>query len=168
MEAIKDIVIQHLQAVQKGIADNMTKMHRTASGRTLASLLIEDESTNDSIRMLLTGSKQWEVLERGRGPGKVPYKFADIIKEWILRKGISYSQFAPNGAPPERGLNNLSWMISQSIMKKGTKLHRDHGYNDIYDTLLNEEIEKMATTAQGIIETEIETINNEDDADNNN
>ena len=53
-------------------------------------------------------------------------------------------------------------------MKKGTKIYRDHGYNDIYDTLLNEEIEKMATTAQGIIETEIETINNEDDADNNN
>jgi hypothetical protein len=168
MEAIREIVMRHLQNVQKGIVVNMQKMHRTTSGRSVASLLIEDEGTDGMAHLLLTGDKQWEVMERGRGPGNVPHNFADIIKEWILRKGISYQQFAPKKGPTERGLTNLSWMIAQSIMKKGTKLHRDNGYNDIFDTLLKEETEKLAIEAQGIIATEVDTINDKDDAEKSN
>lgn len=163
MEAIKDIVVKHLKVVQDGIEANMKQMRRTASGRSVASLRIEDEGTEGLAHVFLTGDKQWEVMERGRGPGKVPHNFADIIKEWILNKGISYRQFAPKNGPAERGLTSLSYMIAHSIMKKGTKLHRDKGYNDIFDTLLNEETDKLALEATGIVETEIDKINDDDE-----
>lgn len=166
MEAIRDIVVKHLKVVQDGIAANMKQQNRTASGRSVASLRIEDEGTEGLARVMLTGDKQWEVMERGRGPGKVPHNFSDIIKEWILKKGISYRQFAPKNGNPERGLKSLSYMIAHSIMKKGTKLHRDKGYNDIFDTLLEEETEKLALEATGIVETEIDKINDKDDENN--
>ena len=163
MEAIKDIVVKHLQVVRDGIEANMKQMGRTTSGRSVASLRIEDEGADGLAHVLLTGDKQWEVMERGRGPGKVPHNFSDIIKEWILKKGISYRQFAPKNGNPERGLTSLSYMIAHSIMKKGTKLHRDKGYNDIFDTLLNEETDKLALEATGIVETEIDKINDDDE-----
>ena len=166
MEAIRDIVIKHLKVVQDGIEANMAKMKRTTSGRSVASLKIEDAEDAESIRVFLTGDKQWEVMERGRGPGKVPYNFTQIIREWILRKGISYSHLAPKNGNAERGLASLSYMIAHSIMKKGTKLHRDNGYNDIFDTLLNEETAKLELEAVGIMETEIDKINDEDDENN--
>ena len=163
MEAIKDIVVKHLQVVRDGIEANMKQMGRTTSGRSVASLKIEDEGTDGLAHVFLTGDKQWEVMERGRGPGKVPHNFSAIIKEWILKKGISYRQFAPKNGNPERGLTSLSYMIAHSIMKKGTKLHRDKGYNDIFDTLLDEETEKLALEATGIVETEIDKINDDDE-----
>lgn len=166
MEAIKDIVVKHLKVVQEGIAANMQQQHRTTSGRSVASLRIEDEGAEGLAHVFLTGDKQWEVMERGRGPGKVPYRFSEIIKEWIVKKGINYRQLAPKNASPERGLASLSYMIAHSIMKKGTKLHRDKGYNDIYDTLLEEETEKLALEATGIVETEIDKINDKDDENN--
>ena len=166
MEAIRNIVIRHLEVVRKGIEANMSKMGRTASGRSVGSLLIEDEGDSEGAHVLLTGGKQWEVMERGRGPGRVPYNFTQVIREWILKKGISYRHLAPRGGNPERGLQSLSFLIARSIMKKGTKLYRDHGYNDIFDTLINEETEKLATESFGIVETEFETINDKDDANN--
>ena len=51
-------------------------------------------------------------------------------------------------------------------MTKGTKLYRDKGYNDIFDTLLNEETAKLEQEVIGIIDTEYEKINEKDDANN--
>ena len=162
MEAIRDIVIRHVEEVRKGIEANMSSLGRTTSGRSVASLKIEDDGTDGLAHVLLTGGKQWEVMEHGRGPGRVPYNFTQVIREWILKKGISYRHLAPSGNP-ERGLESLSFLIARSIMKKGTKLYRDHGDNDIFDTLLEEETEKLAMESVGIVETEFETINDKDE-----
>lgn len=166
MDAIKDIVISHLEVVRKGIEANMKKMGRTTSGRSVASLLIEEETDSGFSHFLLTGGKQWESMEKGRGPGRVPHNFMAIIREWILKKGISYRHLAPKKGPAERGLNSLSYLIARSIMTKGTKLYRDKGYNDIFDTLLNEETAKLEQEVIGIIDTEYEKINEKDDANN--
>lgn len=165
MEAIRQLVVKHLQNVQKGIAANMQQQGRMASGRSVASLRIEEQTDGDAIRFLLTGGAQWAVMQQGRGPGRVPHNFADIIKEWITRKGINYSN--ASGSTPERKLNSLSHAIAYSIMKKGTRLHRNHGYNDIYDTLLNEETAKLAGEAVGIMELDIDRINDTQDENDN-
>lgn len=163
MEAIRQLVVKHLQNVQKGIAANMQQQGRMASGRSVASLRIEEQTEGGAFRFLLTGGAQWAVMQQGRGPGKVPHNFADIIKEWITKKGISYSN-AP-GKTPERKLNSLSYAIAYSIMKKGTRLHRNHGYNDIYDTLLNEETALLASESVGIMELDIDKINSSNEND---
>lgn len=160
MEAIKDIVLRHLQEIQKGITLKMQEQKRTTSGRSVASLQIEEVSADGGVGYVLTGGAQWLTMQRGRGPGKVPFGFKDIIRDWIVRKGINYRQFAPK-AKPERALQSMSFVIARNIMKKGTKLHRDHGYNDIYDTILAEELEKLEAETVGIISTEVDTITEE-------
>lgn len=160
LASIPQIVTRHLEEVKKGIAANMEAMHRNASGRSVQSLQVEaGKNGKGETSALLTGGSQWLYMERGRGPGKVPHNFAGIIREWILNKGISFSGVP--GKTQERKLTNLSWMIASSIMKKGTTLHRSNGYNDIFDTLIAKEMDKLADEAAGVIAVEYDKINNE-------
>ncbi len=46
MEVIRALVVKHLPSIQKGIAENMEKQRRTASGRFVASLRIEEDANN--------------------------------------------------------------------------------------------------------------------------
>ena len=46
-------------------------------------------------------------------------------------------------------------------MTKGTSLHRNSGYNDIFDTLIAKEMDKLADEAAGVIEVEYDKINQE-------
>lgn len=156
--SIKDIVQRHLEAVKAGIAQRMEQQGRNASGRSVASLnVVTDESGG-----FIEGSSSFLAMEYGRGPGKVPYDFRSIIKDWIVAKGISYQDLIPKNGTPEQGLNRLSGAIAYSIMKNGTKLHRDNGYNDIYDTILEEELEKLSDEAVGIFDADIEKIHEEE------
>lgn len=143
MSNVSDIIANCLERVKSRIQTRIAEEGRTASGKTSASLTAEVSG----MRGTLYGSQSMLVIERGRKPGKVPYGFRDIIKEWIKAKGISVkpipSKRSSNISPEERGLNSLAGAIAYNIMKKGTKLHREHGFNDIYTTVLNEEIELL-------------------------
>lgn len=156
--SIKEIVRLHLEAVKTGIALRMEQQGRNASGRSVASLNVVADDSGGYIE----GSSSFLSMEYGRGPGKVPYDFRNIIKDWIVAKGISYQDLIPKNGTSEQGLNRLSGAIAYSIMKNGTKLHRDNGYNDIYDTALEEELEKLSDEAVGIFDADIEKIHEEE------
>jgi hypothetical protein len=102
-------------------------------------------------------------MERGRGPGNVPRNFTSIIRDWIVAKGISYQNLIPKNGTPEQGLTRLSGAIAYSIMKNGTRLYRDKGYNDIFDTALKEELEKIATESAGVFDMEIDKIHQDNE-----
>lgn len=131
MAGVQDILTRHLENVKAKIANAMAEHGRNASGKSVASLQV---SVNGDVGILY-GSKSFLVMERGKKPGKVPYGFRDIIKQWIIDKGIS---FAPKPSkrkdskysPQERALNSLAGAIAYKIMKEGTRLHRDNGYNE--------------------------------------
>lgn len=160
INTIPQIVTKHLQAIKQGIVANMTVMKRNASGRSVQSLQVEaGRNAKGESSAFLSGGQQWLYMEKGRGPGKVPYNFRDIIKEWIVNKGISLASVP--GKTQERKLTSLSYMIAHSIMVKGTRLHRNSGYNDIFDTLIAKEMVKLADEAAGIIEVEFDKINKE-------
>lgn len=160
VNSIPQIVTKHLQAIQQGIVANMEAMKRNASGRSVASLKVEaGRNASGEASAFLTGGQQWLYMQRGRGPGKVPYNFAEIIREWIVKKGLSLASVP--GKTQERKLTSLSYMIANSIMKKGTTLHRNSGYNDIFDTLVAKEMEKLADEAAGVIAVEYDKINQE-------
>lgn len=158
---IKDIVKQHLEAVKAGVIQRMSQQGRMASGKSAASLEIKVTDEGGSLE----GSSSFLFMERGRGPGKVPKDFNSIIKEWIIAKGISYQDFIPNNGTPEQGLTRLSGAIVHSILTKGTKLYRDRGYNDIFDTVLNEELDKIADESAGVFATEVDKIHQEEKND---
>lgn len=155
---IKDIVQRHLEAIKTGIAQQMSQQGRNASGKSVASLEIKADDSGG----YLEGSSSFFAMEHGRGPGSVPKDFVSIIKDWIVAKGISYQNMMPKNGTPEQGLKRLSGAIAYSIMKNGTKLYRNKGYNDIYDSVLNEELEKLADETLGIFDTEADSILQED------
>lgn len=152
--SVRDIVESHLNAIKDGIAERMAQHGRNASGRTVRSMVVQASDTGG----YLEGAGQFLYLEHGRGPGKVPKGFHEIIKEWIIAKGISYQDMIPKNGTPDQGLARLSGAIAHSIMTKGTKLYRDHGYDNIFSELIEKESELLAKEASGIFETEIEKL----------
>lgn len=158
MAGIQDILTRHLENVKTKITQAMADQGRNASGKSVASLQV---SVNGDVGILY-GSKSFLVMERGKKPGKVPYGFRDIIKQWIIDKGISVApKPAKSGKSKyslqERALNSFAGAVAYKIMKEGTRLYRDNGYNDIYTSAVNEELrelnkELLLTTAESIAE----------------
>lgn len=148
---IRKIVVQHVEIIKAGMVQNMSAMGRTTSGASVASLLVVPDKVE--IGATIMGAPQWAVMQHGRGPGKVPSNFREIIKAWIQKKGISFSM--SNGSSSE---DSLAFLIARSIMKKGTRLYRDKGYNDIFDSLIEQEAKKLADEASGVISVHIDRI----------
>lgn len=145
---VQQMVAEHLNNVKQGIAANMAAHHRMASGRSVASLVVEPSQRG----MALYGGAQWATMQRGRAAGKVPMNFREIIKDWIKAKGIAISG-------GEKGLNSAAFLISRSIMKKGTTLHQHHGYDDIFDSLIEKEFEKVNADATNIVGMAVDKLN---------
>lgn len=140
---ISEILKIHLNNIKDKIAAQMEHNKRNASGRSVASLIVEI----DGDRGAILGDNSFLAMERGRGPGKIPYNFVGIIKDWITSKGISAKNTKrPNGTQmtQETALNSFAGAVAFSIMKNGTKLHRDKGFDDIYSSAISEELELMA------------------------
>lgn len=159
MNSVTDILSKCLERVKSRIQTRIAEEGRTASGKTAASLTVEV----NGLRGALYGIQSMKVIERGRRPGKVPYGFREIIKEWIKAKGIAvtpkYSSRSSSLSPEERGLNSLAGAIAYNIMKKGTRLYREGGFNDIYSAVLKEEIESLGKEITIGMTKDVTTIN---------
>ena len=159
MTSVIDILTQRLERIKTKVQERILQEGRSASGKTASSLNV----VINGLKGTLYGSKSMLAIERGRGPGRVPHGFVGIIREWIKAKGITVkpipSKRASSITPEERGLNSMAGAIAYTIMKKGTRLHRDKSYNDIYTSALNEELEEMAGEISLGVAEQISTIN---------
>ena len=159
MATVTEILSTHLENIKAKVQARLSSEGRQASGRTAASLEV---SVSGSTGILM-GSSALLSIERGRGPGAVPKNFTSVIKDWIIAKGISVKPVMATRAakltPEERGLNSLAGAIAHTIMTKGTRLHRDKGFNDIYSSVLEEEIESLGKEISIDIAEKITTIN---------
>jgi len=139
MTEIREILTEHLTAMKTKIAERMVANGRNASGHSVASLTVEVEDDHG----ILWGSKSFLVMEKGRRPGAVPMGFHEIIYNWAKAKGISAKAKAGQKQTPDKALRSFAGAVAYTIMKKGTKLYRNKQYNDIFSTVLNEELEEM-------------------------
>lgn len=143
------ILAKHLENIKAGITQEMTARHRMASGRSVASLAVEPTG---QMAYGLFGGPQWARMQEGKAPGKVPYNFRDIIKDWIKAKGISVTG-------GNSGLNSAAFCIARSIAKNGTRLYREHGKDDIIDSVVERELNSLSVEAVGVVGLEIDKIN---------
>ena len=161
MSEISNIISSHMEAVKNKVQAQMAQLGRNASGKTSSSLQVV--STDDAG--ILYGSAAFLALEHGRGPGAVPRNFIDIIKTWIKAKGISVKSIPGRAtstiSPQERGLNSLAGAIAHNIMTKGTKMHREKKNDDIFSTVLSEELDAMGRSLVINLKDKVSTINNE-------
>lgn len=123
------------------IKSNLDTTGTTASGRTKDSI----EVVAIDGELTIYGRRFFEGVETGRPAGKIPYRFQDIIRQWMDDKGIA-DQFGQK----EWQKRNAAYLIAQKIKDSGTKLYRDGGRDDIYTNVITEmlpELEEKLTIA---------------------
>lgn len=157
MATIQEILTTHLNNIKSRIIQNMSDQKRMASGRSAASLRVEVQGEHG----ILWGSKSFLAMEKGRKPGPIPRGFVAIIKQWAIDKGISVSARSKSGKSMSRdaALNSFAGAVAFSIMKKGTRLHRNNGFNDIYTTAVKDELEAMGNELTIVAADSIAEIN---------
>lgn len=127
-EEIRQILREELEALRDRIAANMANADQIVSGRTRDSMQVEIRDNGG----VLTGRRAFATLETGsrpwsKQPKRVPKFFADLIGEWI----------------DKRGLDMNKWAVAHTIIRKGSKLYREGGRADIYSPELQPTIDRI-------------------------
>ena len=170
---IKSILTEEFGDLRLRIIANHIRLGQRASGRTERSLRVEVKDDHGT----LYGRQAFSVLETGRGPGRVPRRFEDIIRQWILDKGIAVTEmpykrkpserWRPKYTPKERGLRAMAGTIAHKIRTEGTKLHREDGRSDIYSPEVRKAIDNIMNRAFGIFADDVTHINLHSNENNN-
>lgn len=138
MLGIADILRDLGENAVMQIRSNMAAAGQNATGKTAASLAVSATEQ----RLTITGRQAFWTLEQGRGPGRVPKNFRQIIAAWVIAKGLPL-QLKPikreTGRDAyTRALLAAAGAIAWNLYKRGTKLYRDGGRSDIYTPALEE------------------------------
>lgn len=129
-EEIRQILLEELEDLRKRITENMGKADQIVTGRTRDSMQVTVEGNAG----VLTGRRAFATLETGsrpwsRKPKRVPKFFADLIGEWIDKKGLDLNK----------------WAVAHTIIHQGSKLYREGGRADIYSPELQPTIDRIGT-----------------------
>lgn len=127
-EDIRQILREELEDLRKRIIENMGKADQIVSGKTRDSMQVEVRGDGG----VLTGRQAFATLETGsapwsKKPKRVPKWFADLIGEWIDRRGLDLNQ----------------WATAHSIIHKGSKLYRSGGRADIYSPEIQKTMDRL-------------------------
>lgn len=145
MESTEKIIIEELEALKADIIQRQKDAGEMASGKTAEGYEVTAES---ALSGELLGYSYVNVLQTGRKPGKVPNDFKELIKKWIVAKGLQYQG--------EKELNRMAASIAWVIHKEGTALHR-HGYKvDIFDTPIKNFTDRLTNRIAAYYTTEID------------
>lgn len=131
---IKIILHEELAKLRERIKANMDAAGQTTSGKTAESMNVELRGDVASATGILSGRQAFATLETGsspwsKQPGRVPRFFADIIGEWIEKKGLDLNK----------------WAVAHSIIRKGSSLYRSGGRADIYSPEIEKTIESIGS-----------------------
>lgn len=146
MKEVQNIVFEELEDLRKRVISNIDNSGRRASGRTSESMRT-DVSEN---RGVLFGRMAFGTLETGRKPGKVPVGFYQIIKQWVIDKGISFD------SQSER--NSFAYLVSRKIAREGTQLYRRGADTDVYTAEVPETISRIKDRVGFLMRMEFESI----------
>ena len=146
---IAQVLTEELSRLAERIKENHRRAGQVASGRTLRSITYEVREDGGS----LFGRFPFGTLETGRRAGGTPLGFAQIIRQWILDKGIPVTpmpyvrkpseRWQPKYSPEERGLRSMAGAIAHKIRTQGTSLFRQGGRADIYSNEIPDTIERV-------------------------
>ncbi|WP_288207012.1 hypothetical protein [uncultured Parabacteroides sp.] len=146
MKEVQNIVFEELEDLRKRIISNIDSSGRRASGRTSESM--RTDVSED--RGVLFGRMAFGTLETGRKPGKVPVGFYQIIKQWVIDKGISFD------SQSER--NSFAYLVSRKIAREGTQLYRRGADTDVYTAEVPETISRIKDRVGFLMRMEFESI----------
>ena len=132
--------------VADAIKSNLDTTGTTASGRTRDSI----EVVVENGELFIIGRPYFRGVEEGRGAGKIPYNFTDIIHKWMKDKGIA-AEFGETEAKQR----SAAFVIGQFIKEHGTKLYRDGGRTDIYTQTIEDSLPDLFNDINGFVASTI-------------
>ena len=126
---VRSIIVGELTNARDEIRANMSSAGENASGRTSASLRVEDRG--DSVVLVIGGDRSkygktapLDTLEIGSRPGLRGDWFKSVIHQWTIDKGMTFENESHRWA--------VSTVIARNIEESGTARHRNHV--DIYSS----------------------------------
>lgn len=124
---------------------------RRASGLAERSLRV---TATDTVGTL-SGINYTNIVSTGRGAGRVPARFTEIIKQWVNEKGagnlniqsIPYvrqdsANWQPKYTALERGINRFSYFVARKIAREGSKRFRDKQPNE-FEPMYRQAVERV-------------------------
>lgn len=125
---IINILNQYGTSTVEQIRQNLSNTGTTATGKTAQSLRYEVTQEGTKATLKIVGKPYFAVVETGRKatPNKKPSPdFVANIKEWLQARGKD---------------TRPAYAIALTINKKGSKLFRDGGRQDIYSNVINQNL----------------------------
>lgn len=141
---VKGILNEELEALRQRIIENHIHAGQRASGRTISSLHVSVDNNHG----ILFGRQAFGVLETGRGPGKVPKGFYQVIQQWVEDKGIKVEK-------PK----SFAYLVARKIAKEGTRLHQLGGREEVYSKDIEKTIQNIMDRVFGILSEDVKHIN---------
>lgn len=164
---MKQRIFEILTESKEQIQLNLEVENINASGRTSKSIRVEEYG--GGVRLIKGAEEKtapMSTLEIGRPGGAVPFNFQEIIKQWIIDKGLSTNpipyvrqpsdRWQPKYTPEERGLNAAAGAIVQKIKTIGTDRHLQPR-NDIYSNVVKSTIDILKKEILGFVVETIKT-----------
>lgn len=130
---VTEILHEELDTLLRDIIARHEEAGQVASGTTRDSF----EVAIDGLHGRIMGNR-WPapVLETGRKGGKVPYGFKNIIREWIVAKGLRFKD--------DKQLDRWAAAIAWKIAREGTQLYRAGAPKDIFETPIAEFTQRLS------------------------
>lgn len=134
------------------IREAMETTRTNASGETSRGLFSE---VSDNYLMLAANRKGFFNVEAGQIAGKRPNNFKEIIKKWIVDKGLNVKPmpYSPKykgnkgvfkfASAEERGLDYAAGAIAWKNKTEGSSLYRSGGRNDVFSPAVENLVNKV-------------------------
>lgn len=147
---VESILNKHLHDLVDIIDRNMATQGRHVFRHTIDSARVEVKGGTG----ILWGNGSFFALEGGRKGGRVPVGFYKIILDWVKERGIE----DVNGKYKQ---SSVAWFIANKIREDGSKMYRDHTFQDIFSKAVKDEIDSIELEISTAVSSEIEYLNNE-------
>lgn len=148
----------------KEMRTGLSSTKTNASGKTSKEIFSE---VSDYELAIFSNRGGFANVEAGQSKGKRPKNFREIIKQWILDKGLSIAAmpYSPNyngkkkfGSANERGLYYAAGAIAYKNKTKGSRLWNSGGRNDVFSPAVEKLVNRVTDAYADDILTQIEAI----------
>ena len=114
------------------IADIRYKMSDYGLDRSDLAKSLEYEIDGNSFK--LYSDSYWTYAQKGRGPGRVPYNFEEILEDWIVANGIK----------PQTNITQFANAIKWKTIKEGSSIYRgDRPERDFLGNAVDVNLEEL-------------------------
>lgn len=103
------------------IRSEMENQDINANGNLSASLGWRITANDRGLALTVSADDYWDYAMGGRGPGKVPGNFVEILQDWIVSKNI----------PFDGSIRNFAGAIMYNIKTSGSRRYRENDPADV-------------------------------------